>query len=114
MNASLTCGGQRYEIAAGQTLTIGRAIESTVRLYEDTAVSRHHCVARIKDGRLIVEDSGSMNGTWVNGSSIDGPTPLHDGDLIQVGGTKLTVHFAKDEPAVHSTSAENPEPHDSL
>src|SRR5436309_3376374 len=46
----------------------------------DDQLSRQH--ARIWDdgGRLTIEDLGSSNGTFVNGTRITAPTPLQPGD----------------------------------
>ena len=43
------------------------------------------------DGRVMVEDLGSTNGTLVNGTPIAGPTILSPGDTIEVGDTTLRV-----------------------
>ena len=45
-----------------------------------------------------VEDLGSTNGTFVAGVPIDGPTPLRDGDVIQVGTAELTFRAWNDRP----------------
>src|SRR5439155_25947233 len=57
----------------------------------DTTVSRRHAVIRPIDDRLEVEDLGSVNGTRVNGIRIRAVTRLKDGDVIEIGGTALTV-----------------------
>jgi hypothetical protein len=36
--------------------------------------------------RFMIEDLGSMNGTWIGEKRIDGAYPLHDGDDIYIGG----------------------------
>jgi len=34
----------------------------------------------------MIEDLGSMNGTWIGEKKIDGAYPLQDGDAIYIGG----------------------------
>jgi pSer/pThr/pTyr-binding forkhead associated (FHA) protein len=42
-----------------------------------------------EDGRYVVEDQGSLNGTFVNRKRIDRVT-LHEGDELQVGKYRMT------------------------
>src|SRR5439155_8664686 len=66
----------------------------------DTTVSRRHAVIRPIDDRLEVEDLGSVNGTRVNGIRIRAVTRLKDGDVIEIGGTALTVSIEPAQDAV--------------
>ena len=34
---------------------------------------------------LVLEDLGSTNGTYLNENALNGPQPLHDGDVIRIG-----------------------------
>lgn len=85
------------EIALGETeLTIGRDTANTIRV-DDPAVSSRHCLIVQKDGRFVLTDRGSTNGTFVNGkaaSQID----LRHGDEIQVGRARF--YFLLDEMVV--------------
>jgi DNA-binding winged helix-turn-helix (wHTH) protein len=69
---------------------IGRGPGSAVWL-DVSGVSRRHARIRMNGGDAVLEDLGSKNGTLVNGHAIAGPTPLHDGDAIQLG--PATVQF---------------------
>jgi DNA-binding winged helix-turn-helix (wHTH) protein len=62
-------------------------------------VSRKHARIRI-DGshRAAIEDLGSTNGTFLHGRPIEGPMPLADGDVIQVGTAELTFRAWTDKP----------------
>jgi hypothetical protein len=65
----------------------------------DPAVSHHQCEFEKVDGRWVVRDAGSSNGTWINDAAeplAAGAThPLADGDRILIGAwTCLTVHVA--------------------
>ncbi len=66
--------------------TIGRGSPAAVVL-DFPAVSREHARLVASTGRLTIEDLGSRNGTFVNGTPVGtGPRELHDGDEIVVGG----------------------------
>lgn len=74
--------GDRYPLRT-QVTTIGRHPESDVVL-DDITVSRRHSEVRLVDGRYVVTDAGSLNGTYVNQSRVDSAA-LHQGDEVQVG-----------------------------
>lgn len=63
--------------------TIGRAEDNGI-VVDDRWVSRYHAQVRREEGRYVVVDQESKNGTLVNGQRITGPTPLADGDQVQV------------------------------
>jgi len=83
--------GDRIEIG-DHPLLIGRLPTCSV-LLDDPNVSRRHAEVRYEDGRLLVIDLGSTNGTWVNGSKVT-HGELQDDDEIRVGTTTLRVEFA--------------------
>lgn len=74
--------GMTYLLSAGNT-TVGRHPESDIFL-NDVTVSRQHCRFVLGDGRLMVEDSGSTNGTYVNDARVD-EARLRAGDEVVVG-----------------------------
>ena len=79
--------GRYYEIRKDR-ITIGRSRESDFFL-EDLAVSRTHTtINRQPNGRYLLRDEDSANGTLVNGQRISEHL-LDDGDKIQVGQTVL-------------------------
>ncbi len=88
-------------------LLIGRlAPEDEGRLGGDPEISRRHArVARGADGQLAIEDLGSANGTFVNGTRIDAPRTLVAGDQIRVGKTVLDVTAAASAAAAEPTLA---------
>jgi hypothetical protein len=64
-------------------------------------VSRHHArIARGAGGVYYVEDTGSTNGTTVNGVTVRAPRALGDGDEIGIGATRLVVHGVPRAPAI--------------
>lgn len=64
-------------------LTIGRDPEADIFL-NDVTVSRRHATLRVTGDEVTVEDTDSLNGTYVNGVLVDKAT-LASGDALQVG-----------------------------
>jgi len=81
--------------AAGQTVDIEEEIvigrEDTDLVIDDGEMSHRHAVVRRHANRLQVEDLGSTNGTFVDGTRIAEPTLLGGGAEIKVGTTVLVV-----------------------
>ncbi|MBG84775.1 MAG: hypothetical protein CMJ40_09555 [Phycisphaerae bacterium] len=89
--------GEFYSIK-GDTL-IGRGDDCTIQIADERA-SRHHSKVVIDSSvmvpgtnvakkRFILSDMGSSNGTYSNGSPIDGEQVLKDGQTIGIGGTTI-------------------------
>jgi diguanylate cyclase (GGDEF)-like protein len=90
--------GEMFKIASGGEVCLGRGQSADIQLIDD-GISRRHAVIRFVDGEMVVEDQGSRNGTYANGSRVTRHV-LHDGDKIQVGSTtilKFTYHDHLDE-----------------
>jgi hypothetical protein len=84
-------GGRAGEhfLPRGERTTIGRSPDCDVFL-DDVTVSRNHAVL-IDDGggRFVIEDQGSLNGTYVNRRRVES-AELEDGDELQIGKYRLT------------------------
>lgn len=64
---------------------VGRALENEIQLEEDEfASSRHARLTPQRDG-VWVEDTGSTNGTFVNGVRLTRARRLEPGDVIRIG-----------------------------
>jgi len=72
-----------YFVLSSPITTIGRHAESTIVL-DDITVSRRHSEIHKTDGRYLVKDAGSLNGTYVNQERVD-VAELRQGDELQVG-----------------------------
>ena len=83
--------GQSFPLK-GERMTIGRSPEAGVFL-DDVTVSRDHAVLVYRQGGWFLDDSGSLNGTYVNRRRAESHR-LEDGDELQVGKYKLT-YFAR-------------------
>ncbi len=75
----------------GQTITLGRAHDSTIVLDDDYASSRHARIYPDRDGQWIVEDLGSTNGTYLDRSRLTSPTPVPLGAPIRIGKTVIEL-----------------------
>jgi hypothetical protein len=72
----------------GAGLVIGRRSGSGLML-PDPEISRRHAQIEPDSGQYVIRDLDSMNGTAVNGHRITGIHPLRDGDVIEVGHSRL-------------------------
>jgi len=81
-NAGLT-------VDVDEEIVIGR--EDTDIAIDDEEMSKRHAVVRRHANRLQVEDLGSTNGTFVDGTRIVEPTLLGGGAEIKVGMTVIVV-----------------------
>ncbi|MFJ1748861.1 MULTISPECIES: FHA domain-containing protein [unclassified Streptomyces] len=75
----------------GQTITLGRAHDSTIVLDDDYASSRHARIYPDRDGQWIVEDLGSTNGTYLDRTRLTSPTPIAPGAPIRIGKTVIEL-----------------------
>jgi pSer/pThr/pTyr-binding forkhead associated (FHA) protein len=75
--------GARFLLDAEVT-TVGRSPGNDIFL-DDVTVSRKHAEFLRSGAVFSVRDVGSLNGTYVGRSRIDGEAVLHNGDEVQVG-----------------------------
>jgi FHA domain len=73
--------------------TIGRGQENTIRL-DDLSVSRRHARIAYRQGGYWLSDTGSMGGTWVDGTRLNAPCRIGPGQVIDIGLYRLTAGFA--------------------
>lgn len=78
----------------GDITNVGRHPESDIFL-DDITVSRHHAKFVRSGGKLYLEDLGSLNGTYVNRTLLDGRTVLREGDEIQIGKYRATISLSE-------------------
>lgn len=103
--ASGPLSGQLFDLKT--TLRIGRHPFNEISL-SDPALSRYHCWVAFQDGKVVVEDLSSVNGTCVNGARIESRTPVKPGDVIRAGSTEFVVEatvLAPESPAPLAESA---------
>jgi len=75
---------------ARPTITIGRMEDNDI-VISDPLASRHHAVIRWAPGGYEIDDLGSVNGTTLQGSPINGRAPLAPGQVVLIGATNITL-----------------------
>lgn len=85
LRLTATVGGQEthWDIGIG-THSVGRAATNDI-VMSDPSVSRSHAEIRVTEDRVEISDTGSRNGTFVNGGRIVETMALSPGDRIRLG-----------------------------
>lgn len=82
--------GKRFELNESATeVVLGRNPDCDCTL-NDANVSRRHCLIKREWHGFTAQDLGSKNGVLINGRRTEGAELIKDGDIIQIGGVKLT------------------------
>ena len=79
-------------------LTVGRHPLNTIPL-SDASSSRYQFRILSRKGKIIIEDCGSLNGTWVNGEMISS-APLKQGDRIEFANTVVEARPGPSEEEI--------------
>jgi pSer/pThr/pTyr-binding forkhead associated (FHA) protein len=83
------------EVAVGQKeVSIGRSPDNAV-VIDNPAVSHYHARVFNEEGRLMLEDFGSLNGTFVNGQRVK-MVGLKPGDSVAIGKHTIVVTESAD------------------
>lgn len=77
------------------SLLIGRDPSCQVAV-PDRQVSRYHARLTITDKGPLLEDLASKNGTYLNGSRVEIPEYIQDGDVIQIALVQTLVFLSSD------------------
>lgn len=95
---TISCEGTEQKFALETaSVTLGRGLESDIRL-KDIKASRRHCqIAKAGSGFQLL-DLSSGNGTFINGVQVK-QQMLNPGDKIQIGSTTITFHDGASAPA---------------
>jgi FHA domain-containing protein len=80
--------GDDFELNSAQ-LTIGRGHQNDIAIVTDEYASARHARFEPRQDGVWVQDLGSTNGTYLNGTRLDGPRRLARGDIVRVGETDL-------------------------
>ncbi len=83
--------GQLHVLTEGEHV-VGRSQEVSISVLDD-AISRQHFRLRVEKSRVVLEDLGSTNGTYVNGVRVTSEHVLKDKDTIQISSQTI-IHFA--------------------
>src|SRR5579864_1860411 len=100
-------GEQRRMVFNKPEVTIGRVQGNDIVLPKGN-VSKRHARIVLKDGKFIIVDLKSTNGTYVNGRKITSPLVVKDSDKIYIGDFIVGVDEAAsgegDGPSETTTS----------
>ena len=83
------------------SIRIGRQFDCEILLQSED-VSRYHARVYWNDGRYLLEDLGSRNGTELNRISVEAPAVLQDGDEIAISSVRFT--FLEQAPFLTDSS----------
>ena len=85
-------GKELKEVAVSQNavITIGRLPDNVVQI-DNLAVSGHHAKVYWEGEHYVIEDNGSLNGTYVNRERVDA-AELSSGDELQIGKFKIVFY----------------------
>ncbi|MDB4944999.1 MAG: Type secretion system hydrolase TadA/VirB11/CpaF, TadA subfamily, partial [Labilithrix sp.] len=102
-------GAERRESFDKSEINVGRVQGNDLMLPKGN-VSKHHARLLFRDGRFIVTDLKSTNGTYVNGRKIAQATIVREGDKIYIGDFVLRLETAANQAsAIEATSGSEEE-----
>lgn len=94
--------GRRYRLPPSGVLTIGRSSGADISMPQVQSMSRLHARLRHLGDRVVVEDLGSTNGTYLNDQPVGESKIMASGDRFQVGSAHFKfLHDRDPEHAYH-------------
>src|SRR5260370_7473365 len=90
-------GAERRETFDKNEINVGRVQGNDLMLPKGN-VSKHHARLLYREGRFIVTDLKSTNGTYVNGRKISQATIVREGDKIYIGDFVLRLETGQPQP----------------
>ncbi len=102
---TLIDGNRETRALTDGTYLVGRGASCRIR-FDTPEVSERHAILTVRDGRAVIEDLHSANGTFVNGTEIDRAVVLDDGLVVQIGNCMLRVSDETKAPAPEEPEAE--------
>lgn len=93
---------KRFDLEPGRRLSVGRTKENDIAI-DHTSVSKLHASLLLNsEGKLVVADTGSTNGTYLNGERIayGKAIEIFAGDKVKFGAVDVDIIFAPEEPTV--------------
>lgn len=95
-------GNQQRTEFSEREITIGRSSENNLILRRND-ISRRHARILVREGRFILLDLKSENGTYLNGERVGSPQVIQPGDQIAIGDYEMTIE--RIETTSHQTVA---------
>ncbi|MEW6557842.1 MAG: adenylate/guanylate cyclase domain-containing protein [Elusimicrobiota bacterium] len=94
------CKDKQYELG-NKKMTLGRGRENSVIL-EDYVVSRNHAKLEQLEGKVVITDTGSRNGTFVNDERVK-ERVLKNNDRIKIGESVFLINITEEEEKEEET-----------
>ncbi|RAL21544.1 hypothetical protein DL240_11850 [Lujinxingia litoralis] len=85
----LNTNPQQFALNEGDN-TIGAGGNNDI-VIRRPAISWNHAIVICRNGRVILQDSASTNGTYINGKRVRAPLALAHGDLLRLGSEEFKV-----------------------
>jgi S1-C subfamily serine protease len=95
-------GSGRTVRVTGERFVLGRAEGCDLQLYDDNVSRRHAELRELPEGRALLRDLGSVNGTYVDGRRVT-EVELDGGEQIQIGDT--VIEASVDQPEADRATA---------
>ena len=93
----LVCSGRLYPLAEGENV-LGRE-GGAASWFDSTSVSRRHARIVVTDGKALLEDLASKNGTFLGDVRVSAPVPLEDGAELRLGSLRVTFRWTLGQPS---------------
>jgi hypothetical protein len=92
--------GERFVVPPGTDVSIGRGSDQDIAIVNDSAASRAHASIKVRDGKHVVIDNASANGTFLNEGVVTSvPRRLFQGDIIRVGRSEFRYEATEPLPS---------------
>lgn len=96
---------REFEFTKGPVL-IGRGENCQVRLPDKSVSKQHALLSSAPDGKWVVEDQGSTNKTYLNGTEIK-KSRIENGDCLRITNFMIIVHFQNQANNNNTTDKQN-------
>lgn len=85
-----------FELDTGRMFVIGRDGHVTDFVPGDPRTSRRHFSIGVGPEGFVVQDLGSSNGTFINGTRVHDPVIVRTGDTIEYGRSRAVLHVLQE------------------
>jgi DNA-binding winged helix-turn-helix (wHTH) protein len=96
----LVRNGRLYPLAEGENV-LGREGDA-VTWFDSTSVSRRHARIVVSEGKALLEDLASKNGTFLGDLRVSAPVSLEDGMEIRLGTLRVTFRWTLAHPSTET------------
>lgn len=96
----LVRNGRLYPLVEGENV-LGREGDGA-SWFDSTSVSRRHARIVVTNGKAVLEDLASKNGTFLDDERVSAPRPLEDGAEIRLGSLQITFRWTRGQPSTET------------